>query len=124
MLDHFQNLYPTAVSDRDFSASSRRLAGGWAQHPLGTRCGGVADIVPERYDRATLDDAISLVPQEVIANAFLIGTPAQVTAQLRQFGEEGLRHVVLVPLSALVTMGDFAYTAWAIRRIARSLRSG
>ena len=95
-----------------------------AEHPFGAQCGGFVDVVPERYDRATLEDAIAAVPPEVIRNGVLVGTPEQVTARLRQFGDAGLRHVVLAPLSAFITVRDFAYAGWAIRRIARSLRTG
>ena len=90
-----------------------------AEHPFGAQCGGFVDIVPERYDRATLEDAIVAVPPEVIRNGVLVGTPEQVTARLREFGDAGLRHVVLAPLSAFITVRDFAYAGWAIRRIAR-----
>ena len=89
-----------------------------AEHPFGAQCGGFVDIVPERYDRATLEDVIVAVPPEVIRSV-LVGTPEQVTARLREFGDAGLRHVVLAPLSAFITVRDFAYAGWAIRTIAR-----
>ena len=95
-----------------------------AEHPFGPQCRGFVDIVPETYDRATLEDAIRAVPPEVIRNAFLVGTPEQVTARLRQFGDVGLRHAVLVPLSAFITVRDFVYAGWAVARITRSLRTG
>ncbi len=95
-----------------------------AEHPFGARCSGLSDIVPERYDRATLEDAIGAVPPEVIGNAFLIGTPKQVTARLRQFADAGLRHAVLGPLSALITASNFLYAGWGLQKIARSLRRG
>ena len=94
-----------------------------AEHPFGGQCRGNVDIVPEQYDRATLESAIAAVPPEVIRNGFLIGTPEQVTARLQQFGDAGLRHAVLVPLSSIITVRDFVYAAWAVRRIARALRT-
>ncbi len=95
-----------------------------AEHPFGAQCRGMVDMVPETYDRATLEGAIAMVPPEVIRNAFLVGTPKQVTARLRQFGDAGMRHVVLLPLSAVITMRDFVYAGWAVRRMARTLRAG
>ena len=94
------------------------------EHPFGAQCRGAVDIVPETYDRATLENAIAAVPPEVIRNGFLIGTPDQVIARLQQFGDAGLRHVVLAPLSAAITVRDAVYAGWAVRRIARSLRTG
>jgi len=95
-----------------------------AEHPFGPQCRGFVDIVPEQYDRATLEDAIAVVPPEVIRNGFLVGTPEQVTDRLRQFGEAGLRHAVLVPLSSVITLRNWVYDVVAVRRIARSLRTG
>ena len=94
-----------------------------AEHPFGAQCRGLVDIVPETYDRATLEDAIAVVPPEVIRNFAIVGTPEQVTTRLRQFGDAGLRHVVLAPVSAFLTVRDFVYAGWALRRIARSLRT-
>ncbi len=62
------------------SADRRREVG--ADHPFGAQCRGVVDIVPENYDRATLEDAIAAVPAEVIRNGFVVGTPEQVIARL------------------------------------------
>jgi hypothetical protein len=83
-----------------------------AEHPFGAECRGFVDIVPERYDRATLEDAIAAVPPEVIGTGVIVGTPEQVTARLLQFGDAGLRHVVLGPLSAFITVRDLVYAGW------------
>ena len=95
-----------------------------AEHPFGAQWRGFVDIVPERYDRATLEDAIAAVPPEVIGTGVIVGTPEQVIARLRQFGDAGLRHVVLGPLSTFIRVRDFVYSGWAVQRIARSLRKG
>jgi phthiodiolone/phenolphthiodiolone dimycocerosates ketoreductase len=91
-------------------------------HPLGAEFRGYADILAESYDRVTLDAAIDAVPTEVIETGFLVGTPAQITVRLREFGEAGLRHVVLAPTSAVVSQQDLAYTWPAFHRIAHLLR--
>ncbi|WP_279637582.1 hypothetical protein [Mycobacterium innocens] len=41
--------------------------------------------------------------------------------KLRAFGNAGLRHVVLAPVSGLVTKRAELYGLWATGRIARSL---
>ena len=63
------------------------------------------------------------MPPEVIGTG-VVGTPEQVIARLRQFGDAGLRHVVLGPLSAFIRVRDFVYAGTAVQRIARSLRKG
>ena len=44
--------------------------------------------------------------------------------KLRAFGEAGLRHVVLAPVSGLVSRSAATYSSRAIRTIARALAGG
>lgn len=96
-----------------------------AEHPFGERFNGLIDFLPERYDRATIEQAIAAVPPALVeAGPLLWGTPEQVADQLRAYGEAGLRHVVLAPVSGLVSQRAALYGLLATRRIARLLRSG
>ncbi len=54
--------------------------------------------------------------------SLLWGTPEQVTAKLRAFGDAGLRHVVLAPVSSLVSKKAALYGLRAAGRVARVLR--
>ncbi len=92
-----------------------------AEHPFGEGFRGYFDMVPEWYDRKTLDEALAAVPTEVIGYALLGGTPEQVASKLRAFEEVGLRHVVLNLASALISRQAAIYGLRAIRRIARLL---
>ncbi len=92
-------------------------------HPFGERFNALVDFVPDHYDRATMDEAIAAVPDNLIAEGPLLwGTPDQVVTRLRAFGDAGLRHVVLAPVSGLVSKRAALYGLWATGRIARSLR--
>lgn len=93
-----------------------------AGHPFGADF-RLIDVLPEQYDRATLDDALAAVPPAVIRDAVLVGTADQVTSQLQALGAAGLRHVLLAPISALLSPRHLLYAGWAMRRIARSLRT-
>jgi phthiodiolone/phenolphthiodiolone dimycocerosates ketoreductase len=93
-----------------------------AEHPFGERFRGYVDMIPERYDRATLERAIAAVPPELVGHGLLWGTPEQVATKLRAFGQAGLRHVVLDVASALLSRRAALYGLLAVRRIARSLR--
>ncbi|MTE16670.1 LLM class flavin-dependent oxidoreductase [Nocardia aurantiaca] len=93
-----------------------------AEHPFGSAFRGFGDVLPESYDRATLESALAAVPPEVVESGNLVGTPEQIIRRLRLFRDAGMRHVALAPMSSYVTRRDFAYTAWALQRIARSLR--
>lgn len=99
--------------------------GAGSEHPFGEDFRGFVDFVPERYDRKTLEDAIAVVPTELVSEGPLMwGTPEQVASRLRAFGEAGLRHVVLVFVSPAISKRAALYGLRATRRIARSLASG
>lgn len=95
------------------------------EHPLGEQFRGYVDIVPEHYDRQTIEAAIAAVPPELLEEGPLLwGTPAQVTRKLREFGDAGLRHVVLAPISGLVSRRAAIYSLRALYEIKRLLSKG
>jgi phthiodiolone/phenolphthiodiolone dimycocerosates ketoreductase len=108
---------------RALGLGRRRSNGrGLGQHPFGPGFRGYVDLVADRYDRRTIDEAIAAVPAELVENGPLLwGSPEQVADKLRAFGEAGLRHVVLAPVSGLVSKSAATYSLWAMRSIARSL---
>ena len=103
------------------AASWQRLG---LTHPLGDDFRGFLDFLPERYGRAELEAAIAKVPTEIADAGLIWGTPAQVAARLRAFGEAGMRHVVPQLMSAAISRKDALYGLWALRSIARALAKG
>lgn len=93
-----------------------------AQHPLGANFGGWIDILPESYTKEQLDAAIAQVPLEVTRAIAVHGTPEQVTARLREFGEAGMRHAVLALGSAFDSQRAALYSLRALWKIRRALR--
>lgn len=92
-------------------------------HPFGERFNPLVDFIPDHYDRRTMDEAIGAVTDAVLTEGPLLwGTPQQIAAKLRAFAEAGMRHVVLAPVSGLVSKRAALYGLWATGRIARSLR--
>jgi phthiodiolone/phenolphthiodiolone dimycocerosates ketoreductase len=91
-------------------------------HPFGDDFRGILEFLPERHARQELEDAIAKVPTELAEVGLISGTPAQVAARLREYGEAGMRHVVPQLMSAAVSRKDAYYGLWALRSIARSLR--
>jgi phthiodiolone/phenolphthiodiolone dimycocerosates ketoreductase len=94
-----------------------------AQHPFGEHFRGYVDWVPEQYERKTLEEVLAAVPPELIGFGLLWGTPEQVAGKLRAFGEVGVRHVVLFPISMIVSRRAAIYGLWALRKIARLVRN-
>ncbi len=95
-----------------------------AQHPFGEDFRGYVDWVPERYDHQTLQEALALVPPALIGAGLLWGTPEQVAGKLRAFGEVGVRHVSLYPISLILSRRATIYGLWAVGKIARLVRKG
>jgi phthiodiolone/phenolphthiodiolone dimycocerosates ketoreductase len=93
------------------------------EHPFGAGFRGFIDILPETYDRQTVDAAIAAVPREML-EGFIWGTPEQVLAKLRAFGDAGMRHVVAALASAAVSPEAAAYGMEAMAAIGQALRSG
>jgi phthiodiolone/phenolphthiodiolone dimycocerosates ketoreductase len=92
-------------------------------HPLGEDFNAIVDFVPDRHDRTQIEEAIAAVPDEVMTEGSLLwGTPERVSAQLRAFGEAGLRHVILAPVSGLVSRRAALYGLRATAQVARALR--
>lgn len=95
------------------------------EHPFGEHFRGYVDFVPERYDRRTIEEAIAAVPPGLVDEGPLMwGTPEQVAGKLGTFGEAGLRHVILAPVSGLVSRRAALYGVRATRRIVRLLAAG
>jgi phthiodiolone/phenolphthiodiolone dimycocerosates ketoreductase len=94
------------------------------RHPLGEDFRGFVDLLPESYDRPTVEAAIAAVPRELVESQMFWGTPAQVVAKLRAFGEAGLRYVTPPLVSAMVSPEAAAYSMRAMAEIAHALRSG
>jgi phthiodiolone/phenolphthiodiolone dimycocerosates ketoreductase len=94
-----------------------------ATHPLGENFNAMADFVPDRHDRRVIEEAIAAVPDMVMTDGSLLwGTPDQVAAKLRGYADAGMRHVVLAPVSGLVSKKAALYGLRAAAQVARTLR--
>jgi phthiodiolone/phenolphthiodiolone dimycocerosates ketoreductase len=70
-----------------------------ADHPLAKS--GMSDLIPNRFSAAALDDAIAAVPDGLLEEVVLHGTPDEVRKQLGKYHDAGCRDVVLVNLVPL-----------------------
>jgi len=93
-------------------------------HPLGDGFRGMIDIIPQRMSREQVEEAIAKVPGDRLAEEAIWGTPSMVADKLQALGEAGLRHVVLVPLSAMVSRWAAINTIRGMFTVSRRLRAG
>ncbi len=93
-----------------------------AEHPLGSDFRGIVDFVPQTYSRAEIDAAIEAVPVDLMAEATLWGTRQTLTEKLHEYVDAGLRHLVLQPISGLVSRSDALYSLRSMVSVVRKLR--
>lgn len=98
----------------------------WSQrgldHPLGSDFRGMIDFVPQRYAKPELEAAIAAVPVDVMADMAMWGTPTVVARKYQEYVDAGLRHLVIQPVSGLVSKSDALFSLRAMVSIQRRLR--
>lgn len=92
------------------------------EHPFGAGFRGYVDFVPTRYSRAEYERAMAAVPVELVAAHAAWGTPEMVVRHIRDLEEVGLRHVVVSPLSALVSSKAARFALRSVVAMAKELR--
>ncbi|MFC9993834.1 LLM class flavin-dependent oxidoreductase [Nocardia sp. NPDC127526] len=93
-----------------------------AKHPFGEDFGGLRDLMPHTLTRTEVREAIAEVPDEVLYEWLLIGTPREILSRLREQADAGLRHAIVFPTSALVSNADAAFGFGVVLWLARQLR--
>ncbi len=92
------------------------------EHPLGADFRGMIDFVPQRYSRGELEAAMARVSLDMLAETMLWGTLDLVHVKLRDFIDAGLRHLVVQPVSALVSKRDAVFSLRAMLTLQRRLK--
>jgi phthiodiolone/phenolphthiodiolone dimycocerosates ketoreductase len=100
----------------------------WAEagrrHPFGDEFRGYVDFVPHHHTAAELWDAIELVEPDFVAERVLWGDRPRIVRGIRALAEAGLRHVVLTPVSALVSRSEAYYSVRSMAAIRSHLAEG
>ncbi|WP_433664538.1 LLM class flavin-dependent oxidoreductase [Nocardia sp. CA-128927] len=98
----------------------------WARygvkHPFGEGFRGLIDLMPHQLTKAEVQEAIAEVPDEVLHDWLMIGTPPEILARIRELQDAGLRHAIVFPTAALVSNADMAFGYGVVLWLARRLR--
>lgn len=98
----------------------------WARygvkHPLGEGFRGLIDLMPHQLTKAEVQAAIAEVPDEVLHDWLMIGTPPEILARIRTLADAGLRHAIIFPTAALVSNADMAFGYGVLLWLAARLR--
>lgn len=93
-----------------------------AEHPLGAGAFGLTSFLPTRYGR---DEALALarrVPDAVVRDTVIYGTPDDVTTAVRRFVDEGARHVQLTNMTPLAAPDHAARSEALLGDVVTQLR--
>jgi phthiodiolone/phenolphthiodiolone dimycocerosates ketoreductase len=77
------------------TASAEVWARHGAEHPMGADFTGLQDIVPQTLDESTALAYTETVPQSLLREMYISGTPGQIVEQLAVWRDHGVRYVVL-----------------------------
>ncbi|WP_433208669.1 LLM class flavin-dependent oxidoreductase [Nocardia sp. CA-107356] len=70
-----------------------------ADHPLGSTFTGFQDLMPQHIDEDTALSFADRVPESLLQQEFLNGTPNEIADQLAHWRDNGLRYAVLADMS-------------------------
>ncbi len=93
-------------------------------HPLGEGFQGMVEFVPERYPPAELEEMMATVPLDLMEEPAVFGTPRQLYERLQEFREAGLQHVMLLPVSGLVSRRAAVFAIRTILGLSLRLKRG
>ncbi len=72
-----------------------------AQHPLGVGFTGAQDILPQDWDEQTALSYIKAIPQSLLREMYLCGTPGDIVDRAAEWRDCGVRHLVVVNMGPL-----------------------
>ena len=94
-----------------------------ARHPMGDGFSGFQDVLPQTMDKQSALSATAQVPNALIKDAVLTGTPREVIDQAAVWRDHGVRYIVVCNLSFLqpsLTKG--LVTSLPLTKVLRGLR--
>jgi phthiodiolone/phenolphthiodiolone dimycocerosates ketoreductase len=102
-----------------------------AEHPIGAAFSGVQDLMPQTLDERTALDYTRRVPDALIRDFVLAGTPSEILEQLADWREQGMSYAVLLSMgllqpslsTGLLTMAAYAQVLRGIARLG-AVRAG
>jgi phthiodiolone/phenolphthiodiolone dimycocerosates ketoreductase len=66
-----------------------------ASHPLGEGTHGFLEYIPSRLSQQDALRAIDAIPQQVVHDAILHGSPTDIAKKIQDYAAVGLRHIAL-----------------------------
>jgi phthiodiolone/phenolphthiodiolone dimycocerosates ketoreductase len=96
-----QTLSTTAAKALALNIPAETWARHNLKHPLGPEFAGAQDLIPQILEESTVLSYVEHVPDALLQDALLAGTPDQVIDQVADLRNHGLRYLVLSNVSIL-----------------------
>ncbi|MEU1878553.1 LLM class flavin-dependent oxidoreductase [Streptosporangium sp. NPDC020072] len=102
-------------------------AAGWRRHgvthPFGERYRGLTELLPHLLTRDEVERAMAEIPDELVSEQAIVGSPQTVLDGIRKLVDAGLRHPMLIPVSALADPEAAGFTMETAVWLSSQLRS-
>jgi phthiodiolone/phenolphthiodiolone dimycocerosates ketoreductase len=92
-------------------------------HPLGENYKGLKELLPHRLTPAEVESALAVVPDDVVAAQAIVGSRQTVLDRIGELIDAGMRHPMLIPMSALVSPEAAQYTVETVAWLGGELRA-
>jgi len=86
-------------------------------HPLGDNYHGMLDYIPSKYDKKTLMEAYEKVPQELIRDITLNGTPDDIIKEIEEFARKGLKYVIIQNFTVACDLNKLMSSYTCIKKV-------
>jgi phthiodiolone/phenolphthiodiolone dimycocerosates ketoreductase len=93
------------------------------EHPFGPDYRGLKELLPHELTRAEFDRAMSDIPDEVVAAQAIVGSRETVLNRIGDLIDAGMRHPMLIPMSALASPDAANYTIETVAWLGTHLRT-
>ncbi|MGY0499419.1 LLM class flavin-dependent oxidoreductase [Nocardia sp. FBN12] len=104
-------------------AGAEAWAAHGAEHPFGADYRGLKDLLPHALTRKDVQEAMAVIPDQVVADQVLVGSRQTVLDRIGDLVEAGLEYPMLIPVSAMASPEAAAFTLESVAWLARELRA-
>lgn len=92
-------------------------------HPFGEDYQGLSHLLPHRLTREQVEQALTAVPDELVAAVAIVGSRRTVLDRIGELVDAGMRLPLLIPVSALASPEAAEYTLESVAWLAGELES-
>jgi phthiodiolone/phenolphthiodiolone dimycocerosates ketoreductase len=105
-------------------AGAEKWRGYGVAHPFGEDYRGLVELLPHLLTRDQVEAAMAAVPDELMSELAIVGSRQTVLKRIGELADAGLRHPMLIPVSALASPAAAQFTLETVAWLGSELGSG